>query len=621
MNSLIDKQDSLLTKLIKERKIKNKKKEKAQSWEEQREHIIAWTSYYRRNLDIFIEEYLEIKLKFFQRVMVYLFCNYDILFFIMSRGSGKTFITAVVSIAWALLCPNSEIMIASLTLNQSSLLIKEKIDKELCGDLALSPILQYLKEKGYIRFKYDKDAACIEIGNGSKIFSAVCGEGSRGLRSTVLIVDEARLVKKTDINSILRPTLRPRVYPARLKQEYKDFFEEPKQLYLSSARTKDNWLWNALRDCVNNHYNNKKIKYAFLSTDIFTSVASGIKTEAQMLADKQDMDALSYEMESLNLFLSDSEDSLFRFDDFHNQQNLSHAFYEKNPLSRIDDKYIYKYEDVSDETRMLIADLAISGGRDDDNSVFMLGTMDNFGNFTRKERYIETRRGMNAVNQVIQMKRLFYDFGCEYFIMDSKGLGNVIFDMLTVETYDEERDVTYPAWTICFDKDLQISSDKVINEKITRTIDKNAVGVIIPIAGTPEINSNMHTSLSKTLKMKNIQFLKDDAEMEVIFGEDPDWLLKSSEEKVKILLPFVETRFLINEAVSLEVKITRDGIKVKEEKRTDTKDRYMTLAMFNYFCDKLSTKFAKDNQNEEYNDSDWDFLSGDYSNFNNLNLW
>lgn len=195
-------------------------------------------------------------------------------------------------------------------------------------------------------------------------------------------------------------------------------------------------------------------------------------------------------------------------------------------------------------------------------------------------------------------------------------VGNAIFDILTVETEDLEFNEIYPAWTVCLERQLQISSNTVIDDKISRTQDMNAKPVIIPYAGTADLNSQMHLLMRKTLKDGNISFLKDSSEMENIFQEkDKKWLLKTPEERVNIMLPFDNTKFLINEAVSLEVKFTENGaIKLTEAKRTDTKDRYMALAMGNFLADKIYSKISKGLYDEEYNDSDWDFLSGDYSN-------
>ena len=127
----------------------------------------------------------------------------------------------------------------------------------------------------------------------------------------------------------------------------------------------------------------------------------------------------------------------------------------------------------------------------------------------------------------------------------------------------------------------------------------------------------MHLSARKSLKDGNIYLLKDDTEMEIKMSEkNKKWILLNAEEKANLLLPYLETRFMINEAISLNVDIKPDSIKVKED-RSATKDRYMCFAMFNYFGEKLINKLTQDNQYEEYNDSDWDFLSGDYSNVEN----
>ena len=189
-------------------------------------------------------------------------------------------------------------------------------------------------------------------------------------------------------------------------------------------------------------------------------------------------------------------------------------------------------------------------------------------------------------------------------------MGNVIFDMLTVPTVDEEYGITYPAWTVCNDKQLQISSDTVVNDKINRTLTQEAEEVIIPIAGTPEINSNMHLTLQKSLKNKEIHLLMDDEEFEYSIQTDNKlWLTKSSEEKALLKLPYLETRFMINESVTLNTEYRGGLVKVIED-RSATKDRYMTLAMFNYFGEKLKNKYIKNEDYSEIDLDEWSWLSG-----------
>ena len=67
-----------------------------------------------------------------------------------------------------------------------------------------------------------------------------------------------------------------------------DYDEEPKQIFLSSARTKTNWGWTHLKNCVEQHYKSHSSHYGFFLVDIFTSVLTGILTKKQYLLPKGD---------------------------------------------------------------------------------------------------------------------------------------------------------------------------------------------------------------------------------------------------------------------------------------------------------------------------------------------
>jgi hypothetical protein len=137
----------------------------------------------------------------------------------------------------------------------------------------------------------------------------------------------------------------------------------------------------------------------------------------------------------------------------------------------------------------------------------------------------------------------------------------------------------------------------------------DAKEVIIPFAGTAELNSMMHLTTRKALKDGTVSLLIDDYDKKAnLEDKDPTFIMKSAEEKADILIPYVQTRYMINEAVALEVKFTDTGlIKVQEAKRTATKDRYMTFGMFCLFGDKLVNKYCK--QGNDDDDIDWDEIS------------
>lgn len=577
---------------------KNREKNKL-SKKEYDERIANWQLFYLNNLDIFTEEYLQVQLKHFQRQMLLDCRYYDQIDVITSRGLGKTLTTGILANNFALLLPGINILITSYTLAQGNLIINEKIDDFLSSATkGVSPVLKQLRKDGYIKFTKDPNSGgmIVNYGNGSKIFVVSCGDSARGFRANIVILDEARLVKKTDYDATIEPVLEP--------YNFNGFFMEPKQIILSSAKTKDNWLWKDLRKKVSNHYKkNEEIKYGFFAGDIITAVANGIQTKNQYRSRKENTNELDFEMEYENLWLGESKDSLYKYEDFHANQVLNTPFYFLTNMEYAEGKqqeYVYK----DNEIRFISMDIAVSSGRDNDNTVFTLGNL----NEETKNRNIENisaHNGLNSMKQVVLAKRYFYEYKASFFVMDSKGVGNPLYDIMTVETYDEERDVTYPAWTVCNNKYLQISSDNVVNDKINRTMSNSAEEVIIPYAGTPEINSTAFLSLRKNLRDGKIKFLRDDAEVEAENqGKIRDWIKMSAEKKALRMLPFLETRFMINESVALNVTINGTTVKLKED-RSAQKDRFSSLNMFNYFSDKLLNKLMQDNQSSELDMDAW----------------
>lgn len=172
--------DKELTKLLAEKKSANKELTK----EQKEENIIEWTTFYRRNFDAYNEDYLNIKISTFQKQRINTIADNDVATIVASRGSSKTFDTALVAIDFATLYSNCNILITSLTLAQSNLIITEKIDKIFCseGNRWSSPVLCQLRKDGWIQFKKNDNTGSryVEFGNGSKIFAVNCGDSARG---------------------------------------------------------------------------------------------------------------------------------------------------------------------------------------------------------------------------------------------------------------------------------------------------------------------------------------------------------------------------------------------------------------------------------------------------------
>lgn len=81
--------DSNLTKLITQRKKKEKQRPKRLPKEERTKNMIKWVTFYRRNINLYVEHRLQVRLHPFQHIMLYLMGVSEVFFAICSRGLSK----------------------------------------------------------------------------------------------------------------------------------------------------------------------------------------------------------------------------------------------------------------------------------------------------------------------------------------------------------------------------------------------------------------------------------------------------------------------------------------------------------------------------------------------------
>ena len=196
--------------------------------------------YWRTHLDVFIEQYLHIKLFDLQKVIARMVGNGDDLSFALSRGQGKTWLLAVCSVALAMLWPDSPIISVSNTAPQANLLL-EKIRDEILPNEEITREIDYGTGKG-IKIR-QSGRSSIHMKNGSRIQSLVLGkEGSSilGQRGKMVVIDEAKLIPTSICNNAIGPVLnykRPVFYQLRDKgfQDYNSKIINISSAYFSSC--------------------------------------------------------------------------------------------------------------------------------------------------------------------------------------------------------------------------------------------------------------------------------------------------------------------------------------------------------------------------------------------------
>lgn len=215
--------------------------------ERKKANIKKWVSRYRRNWEIFVEEVFQIHLYPIQKIMIHMMGISDEFFAICTRGAAKSFLVGIGAMCEFCLKPYSEIVITSSTIPQAAKLVEKKIRDEIIKKL--SPYLLYMYEHEYIVITksttQDGGAYLVENKlNGSTITVLPCLDSSRGSRSTWNIYEEARLLKKSIIDSVFEPMGHSRPAKYLLKKEYqtKRWLEKARSTYITSSRFKYEWL-------------------------------------------------------------------------------------------------------------------------------------------------------------------------------------------------------------------------------------------------------------------------------------------------------------------------------------------------------------------------------------------
>lgn len=547
------------------------------------ETLINWTTFYRRNMNRFASHYLGLGLHLFQHIILYLMGIFPSFCIIASRAAAKSFIIAIYACCKAILYPGSKIVIASATKRQSKLIVSEKIRVEL---MELSNNLR----REIRRIDDNQNDTVVYFLNGSTITVVPASDNARGYRSTDLIYEEFRMIDKNVVDSVLSPFAIVRQTPYLQKDEYAQYFEEPTEIYISSAWLRSHWMWATATAVSKDMYNNTS---CILAMDYSITLRHNIKTRRYMLDQRKKLDPISWAIEYENEMLSTNAKAYFTYDMISQNQNLKRAFYpmrnaEYSPKTK--NKNSIPRQDG--EIRILSCDIAMINNSNNDNSVFTcirmfpesINTDKSRGAYDRSFKvqipYLEASKGYETTRQALRIKQIYEDFDADYCVLDVRYAGVSVGDALMRVLYDDERDVEYKPWTY-------MNSD----EMAKRVTNPNALPVIYAFTGAARINSEIAVNLRNMFVEQTIDLLISNTESgDEIQKRFPDYLTTSDANlQLYYERPYLETMCLINEMVNLEYeKMDNTGVIRVKEMPNQTKDRYVSLAMGCHFASELA---------------------------------
>lgn len=554
-------------------------------------HVLAWGTFFKRNMHRFVIDYLKISLYEYQAITIYMMGVSNLICIIASRNDAKSFIVAVYAVARCLLYKGTKFRIGAATEKQAKLIVSEKIIDELCD---WSPILR----KEIEDYSTRNSDIYVKFRNGSKITVFVANENARGLRSNAICREETRQIKKKVEDSVISPFQTPRKPKYSFKPEYKDnklLKEQPVDIYISSSWYDDGtWMWdisNQALDAMKKHKGG-----LMLAFDESIAIKHELKTIEQLVKEKKKQDPATWKIEFLNLKLRDSLSSYFTYKMLINRQVSKQVFY---PRSTIDfksgKKNKYSITKLDNEIRVISNDIAFVAGSQNDNSVYSCiraipesitydtenNTVEVKQGYRRSYPYMESNQIGDTTLQAIRIRQLYEDFDGDYIVIDARNGGLQIVYALEKVLYDEERGIEYPPLKV-------MNNDEYA--KVCQ--DKNAKERIYVINATQNLNSDIAIAFRKNLVENKIDFLVNyNTAKEEILGSNKEYLESLShdaERQADFELPFLETQLMINECAELQYeKMQQTGVIKIYEQGNKRKDRYTSCSYGSYFIDKL----------------------------------
>ena len=543
--------------------------------------IGIWGSFYRANPHRFCEEYLNIHLKVFQKILLYMMNKSNYFMYLASRGQGKTFLVAVFCCVRCILYPDTKICVCSKNRKQANETL-EKITTILMPNSA--------NLRAEIKNTVVTGAdAYIEFKNGSRIKVVTAADSGRGARANILIVDEFRLVDLNIINTVLRKFLTAPRQPKYLNNpKYAHLVERNKEIYMSSCFFQSHWSYEKARAYTANLVDDSK-RYFICGLPYQLAIKENLLS-AEQVADEmseQDFNEISWIMEMQCLFYGDNDGSLFSYEDVSKNRILKNAVYPLSPNKTSVDKRNKIPDLAPNERRILSADIALLASKKQNNdaaSIMInsaLPTPDN--RYISNIIYLENHEGLHTNDLALIIRRLFHIYRATDMVLDVRGLGIGIIDQILRPIYDPEYGITYGALNCC--------NDTTYSDRCT---DKSAPKVIWAVQASSSFNNEMYLNLRERFRQGRINLLASEFEIDDNLKSIRGYDKMSVEEKTSLQLPYIQTTLLVNELINLDYESSGVNIKV-HEKSGMRKDRVSSIGYNLWVVSQLEKKLKNKN--------------------------
>lgn len=541
--------------------------------------VKKWASFYRANPQRFAADYLNLDLRLFQKILLYIMNLSNFFCYIAARGQGKSFLLAVFCCIRCILYPGTKVCIASGTRGQS-VNILEKIQSEL---VPRSPLLR--NEIGAKGIQISGGRAIVIFKNSSYIKVVTASDSARGNRANILLVDEFRMVDRDTINIILRKFLTTSRMPGYITNpKYSHLKERNKEIYLSSAYYKSHWSYDKFVDFARNMLDTNR-KYFVCGLPYQLSIAEGL-LDPNVVADEMtesDFNEIKFETEMSCEWWGDTDGSFFDFDTIAKNRTIQFPELPDELVCKLSDAKKVKIPNKANgEVVILSVDLALMAStkhKNDASAIFINRCVPNKnGRYMSNIVYIESAEGEHTADQALRIRRLREMYAADYIVIDVRGVGLGIADTLLRDIVDPDTGEIYPALSCCNNDDWA-----------ARCASKNAEKVLWVVNASERFNSDCAVLLREGFRSGKIRLPVTEYDGETNMESIKGFSGLDARTKLMFEMTYINTTLTVNELINLQHDESNGFVRISN-KSGMRKDRYSSLGYNYYVACQLESK-------------------------------
>lgn len=542
--------------------------------------VDAWAGFYRANPHRFAKDYMNINLKLFQKILLYMMNICNFFCYIAARGQGKSWLLAVFCCVRCILYPGTRVCIASGTRSQS-VNILEKIKTELMPNSAL------LKNE-ISSVLISGTNAIIEFKNGSTIKVVTASDSARSNRANILLVDEFRMVNKDTIETVLRRFLTAPRMPGYLHdKKYAHLKERNKEFYLSSAYFKSHWSFDKVKDYAKNMLDDTK-RYFVCGLPYQLSIQEGL-LDNDAVADEMSeagFNETKWSMEMECLWFGDVDGTFFDFDTISKNRKIMYPMLPDEIAVKANNaKQVRIQQKQNGEKRILSVDLALMASnknKNDASAIFINQLLPTkAGRYINNFIYTESSEGAHTSDQALRVRKLFDMYMCDYIVIDVKGVGFGVADTLVRDIVDPDTGEVYPALSCCNN-----------TEWAERCTSRGAEKAIWVINANEKFNSECAILLRDGFRTGKVRLLVTEYDGDSALSKVKGYSSLDVEGKLEMQMPYINTTLLINELINLQHEESSGFVKILRSRGT-RKDRYSSVSYNYWVACQLESKIKR----------------------------